>query len=250
MNRELFDVHCHIIPDVDDGSDSIETSLRILRGEYGAGVRHIILTPHYRKGMFEADRDYVGQQFEELKRRIEEETVSSLENSLEGLQLYLGCEYHSNMDMVEEIHADPRFRLNGTGNVLLEFSSFDEWNYIRERVYALRSSGLTPVIAHIERYPVFLRSPELVRDLKNTGALIQVNADSILGKDGRKAKKFARKLIEEDLLDFVGSDAHDMKHRPSRIGACFDWIAKKYGKAYARWLFCEHPAELIKPEIP
>lgn len=246
MNKGLFDVHCHMIPEVDDGSDSIETSLQMIRAQYDAGVRQILLTPHYRKGVFEAPRDYVEQRFEELRQRVKEVLPDSNRNGSEDLQLYLGCEYHSCMSMVEELQKEPRYCLNGTRSVLVEFSSEDDRNYLRERVYTLRSSGFLPVIAHVERYPACIRNPELILELKKIGAMIQVNADSILGKEGRKAKKFARMLIKEDLLDFVGSDAHDLKERPSRLKACFDWVSAKYGSGYAGWLFCDHPAELVR----
>ena len=235
---EMFDMHCHIIPSVDDGSDSLEMSLKMLHIEYGAGVRHIILTPHYRRGMFEKDRDTVEERYEELKAAAARE--------LPGLQLYLGCEYHSDEEIVDRLRSDYRYRMNGGKHVLLEFSEGDPQKYIRERVYTLRSAGFLPAIAHIERISSCNKDLDFVAELGNMGCLIQVNADSVIGKDGRQAKKFSRDLIKEDLLDLIGSDGHNLSSRPVRIGECRNWIEKKAGPGYANWLFCQRPAELLR----
>ena len=236
--NEMFDMHCHIIPSVDDGAKSLELSLKMLQVEYSAGVRHVILTPHYRRGMFETDRDTVEKKYGELKEAAARE--------LPDLRLYLGCEYHSDGELVERVRSDYRYRMNGGRHVLLEFSEGDSQKYIKEKVYKLRSAGFVPAIAHIERYSACNKDLDFVAELGRLGCLIQVNADSLIGKDGRQAKKFSRDLVKEDLLDLIGSDGHNLTSRPVRIEECRKWLEKKAGSGYAKWIFCQRPAELLR----
>ena len=91
--RGLFDIHCHIIPGVDDGASNMEESIKMLKMEYAEGVRTIIATPHFRVGMFETPPEEIIGQFELLKRTASEENC--------GIELYLGCEFHANMDMMK-----------------------------------------------------------------------------------------------------------------------------------------------------
>ena len=140
-----FDMHCHIIPEVDDGSDLLEESLAILDMEVRAGVTDIILTPHFRREMFEADRDFVEAQYNLLQEAAAKE--------FPGLHLYLGCEYHSNHDMHEMLRTDPRYRMLGTNYVLLEFSQAHSGSYIREQTYSLISRGsLRTISADLDQH--------------------------------------------------------------------------------------------------
>lgn len=136
-------MHCHIIPGVDDGAKTLSESMDILRDEHAQGVENIILTPHFRMNMFETSRDVVEKNYRDL--------VDMAKKEYPGMKFYLGCEFHSNLDMTDMLRADPRYRMCGTRYILLEFSSAHDTGYIRNRAYTLISSGFTPVIAHCER---------------------------------------------------------------------------------------------------
>ena len=125
-----------------------------------------------------------------------------------GMKFYLGCEFHSNLDMTDMLRADPRYRMCGTRYILLEFSSAHDTGYIRNRTYALISSGFTPVIAHCERYRPVYRHIEFAEELCDMGAMLQINANSVLGMDGFGMKMFCRKMLKKGLVSFIGSDAH------------------------------------------
>ena len=232
-----FDMHCHIIPKVDDGSELLEESLALLDTEVRAGVTDIILTPHFRLEMFEADRDYVEAQYELLK--------SAAAEIFPDLHLYLGCEYHSNHDMHEMLRADPRYRMIGTDYVLLEFSQAHNGSYIREQTYSLVSRGFRPIIAHCERYRPISANIKLAEELVDMGAELQVNADSVIGRDGWGIKRFCRKLMKLGLLSYIGSDAHNMTDRRCHMGECIAYVEKKMGSEYADLIMRRNPQNIV-----
>lgn len=235
--QKIVDMHCHILPGVDDGAKSMDMAVELLKTEYEQGVHIAILTPHFRKQMFEPDEQSVHTQFEQLCRTVDAK--------IPGMKLYLGCELHASMDMVEMIRKRKQFCMAGTYYVLVEFSTRDSKSYIRERLYQLLSAGYKPIIAHAERYESLMGDLDFVGELADMGALIQVNADSITGEDGRKVKKFCLKLMRNDLLDFVGSDAHNLSDRPPRLAECAAYIGKKMGEAYRDKIMLQNPLKII-----
>ena len=236
--EKIADIHCHILPGVDDGARSMEMAMEMLKKEYDQGVRLIILTPHFRNQMFEPDEKTVLTQFELVCRENEKK--------FPDMELYLGCELHASMDMVDMIRKRKQFCMAGTAYVLTEFSGGDSKSYIKERLYQLLSSGYKPIVAHAERYESVLGDMDFVDELVEMGVFIQVNADSILGKDGRKVKKFCRSLMKQDLLHFVDSDGHDLEERPVRMKECAAYIEKKMGEAYKDEIMFRNPLKIIR----
>lgn len=145
--RGLTDMHCHVIPGVDDGVKDMEEALRMIKIEYEEGVRTIIATPHYRVGMFEPSFREVQEQFLKL--------TWAAGKIFKDLKLYLGCEHHANMEMEHQIAHGICATMAGSRYVLVEFSYGDPRSYIREKLYTLISHGYRPVIAHAERYAAF-----------------------------------------------------------------------------------------------
>lgn len=238
MDRSgIFDMHCHIIPEVDDGAKSEQEAAKILEREYDQGVRKIILTPHYRKGMFETSRRIVREQFELVKYLAE--------RTGEGIEAYLGCEFHVNMDMLQMIRRDTSYTMVESKYVLVEFEKDVQKKYMKERLYSLIAGGYKPVIAHIERYRSCRNDVELIREVADMGARIQVNADSVLGKEGFMTRWFCGCLLKEGLVDFIGSDCHGSIERISRIGETYEFVGRKYGTDYADVIFRENPQKIL-----
>ena len=235
--KGLYDIHCHILPGVDDGARNMEESLWMLNKEYQEGVRHVILTPHFRYDMFEPHMNIVTRQFMQLRR-------AAMNIGDEGMRLYLGCELHSSMDMVECLKKGRRLTLAGSRYVLVEFSNGDEKNYIEERVRSLLMNGFIPIIAHVERYKATRNDIGFLTELKDMGAHIQVNADTISGQDGFGAKTFARKVMKHGLLDFVGSDGHRKTERIPEIGKCVAKMEKTMGSESVKKIFIKNPRKI------
>lgn len=233
----IFDIHCHIVPGVDDGAADVEETRKLLQMEYDQGVRNIILTPHFRFQMFETPLEKVQRQFE-LAEGIAAEISPDL-------HLYLGCEFHANMEMIPMLRGKKISTMAGSRYVLVEFSHSSEPSYIRERLSAMLSGGYKPIVAHIERYEATRTDLNFVEELVDMGAYMQINADSIIGKDGFFTKRYCMKLMKNELVQFVGSDCHDSRKRISRIGEAYQAVLKKEGRAYAEQLFIRNPREII-----
>lgn len=234
----IFDVHCHILPEVDDGSRSLEETLEMLRMEYRDGVRTVIFTPHFRREMFETDMRKIAAAF--LKTR------EAAAKTMPDLDLYLGCEYHVNMEMVSVLKNGQRPAMAGSRYVLSEFSGDVPFSYMRERVRELRSNRFHPIIAHTERCFCLRKDISRIEELVDAGAYIQVNAGSILGEEGFGCKQFCKKLMRMDLIHFIGSDSHRTTERVPNIGKCAAYLKKKMGEDYARQLLEYNPRRIIE----
>ncbi|MDO4490586.1 MAG: capsular biosynthesis protein [Lachnospiraceae bacterium] len=233
-----YDVHCHIIPEVDDGSADMKTAMELLRREYADGVRVIYLTPHYRSGMFETPRPQVIRQYKLLREKAK--------LHFRDLKLRLGCEFHANQDMISMLQSEKGYTMGSSSCVLVEFSRSHSSMVIRERCSALLAQGYQPVVAHAERYPVLTGNIALMHSLHHMGVRFQINAQSILGKNGLALKLFCRRLMKEDLIDLVGSDAHDLSERKPMMGSCAEYVRRKMGSEYMEKLFISNPKTILK----
>ena len=236
----IIDVHCHILPGVDDGAQTLEESKKMLELEYQEGVRTVFATPHFRRRMFESSMEKIEQQYQKVK-----EIACGIGD---GMDVFLACEYHVNMEIVEDLNSKVRPTVAGSSYVLAEFSGNSDFSFMRERAYDLISNGYRPIFAHVERYRCLGEKIERVEELARLGAYMQVNAGSIIGEDGWKVKRFCKKMMQEDLLHFVGTDGHGMKYRVPHIAQCAQYMEKKMGQAYTKKILIENPSEIIKTQ--
>ncbi len=241
MLQGLTDIHCHLLPGVDDGPDEMEEAVRILRKEYDDGVRQLIVTPHYRKGMFETEMEKIV--FAYLALRREAMKIDSC------LRLYLGCEFHAHSKMEQELEEKIRPTLAGSRYVLTEFSSSHSYERIRNQVSGLCRKGFLPVLAHIERYPCISQDMDRVRDIKACGAYIQINAGSLLGESGRRTRHFCGQCMKQDLIDFIATDAHGIRQRKPNLLACRKYTEKKMGSDYAEKIFNVNPEYILQNKV-
>lgn len=232
----LYDVHSHIIPKVDDGADSLETAMLLLKREYQDGVRTIYLTPHFRKNMFETSEEEIIKAYHKVKLAAKKEFPE--------LTLFLGCEFHASMDMTDILKQSKCKTMGNSSYVLIEFSQKDGFQYIQERCYTLLSNGYEPIIAHAERYPILYKKMDYLEQLAEMGVWIQINADSILGLNGLKMKWFCRKLVKMGLLHLVGSDAHNMENRQPLMRKCAAYLEKSLGQEYAHEILIKNPQKI------
>lgn len=229
----LCDVHCHLLPEIDDGASSIAETAKLLKLEYADGVRTIIVTPHYRVGMFEPSMDEVYKQYARVKE------IAAMVG--DGMQVFLGCEFHVNEDMVTVLRQGRRPTMAGSRYVLTEFSEKHDYPFIRGKCYELLSNGYKPIVAHAERYPAIRKNIDYLGDLAELGAYIQMNAGSVLGKEGFLIRQFCKKAIKEALIHFIGSDAHNLADRRPLLGKCADYVEDLMGESYTRHILIENP---------
>lgn len=233
----LIDLHCHILPYVDDGAENLEESLEMLRLQIEQDVGCVVLTPHSRTKMFETDDEIIKKQFQRLCRE-----AGRWKNMPE---LLLGREYFCDTAFMNRAAGRRLCTLGGSCTVLIEFSSRHPYDVVHERVNCLLDYGYRPLIAHVERYLWAHEDMERLLELSKLGACIQVNADSVLGRQGWKQKRFCRELMKKDLVDIIASDAHRAEWRVPDLGDCQAYVARKMGRNYARRIFETYPAKIL-----
>lgn len=218
----MIDIHTHLLFGVDDGPETIEESVAMLKAAKAQGVDEMILTPHYRHGMFPYPKDAIAENLAKLQPYAERI----------GIELHLGTEHHVNSMIIEYIENGRCRTLAGTNYVLAEYKPDTPFSYIKNSVQDLLRYGYIPIIAHVERYMCMHESLGNVELLRDLGAMIQVNADAVIGQDGGRLKRFVKKLLKKQYVDFVGSDSHGIKERASNMGKCAEYLYKKYDEDY------------------
>lgn len=225
----FVDIHTHILPGVDDGATDLSRSIALLRRAWKNGTKAVVLTPHYR-GRY---RGNVADKLEPVFREL----CQTAEEHCPGMRLYLGCEVGYEMDVAEKIAAGAVMTLNGTRYVLLEFRDHAFRSRIMDGVLEILNFGYIPIVAHVERCEAIRKHPAFARELTELGALLQINADSVMGRRGFALKHYCYMLMRKRCVHFIATDAHDMEHRTPDLGDCYEKIKKRYGADYAAALF-------------
>ena len=218
----MIDIHTHLLFGVDDGAETFEESIAMLEHAKEQGIDAMILTPHYRHGMFPYPKDRIEEHFAKLYKPAKQI----------GIDLYLGTEQHINSMTIEYIEKGRCNTMAGSNYVLAEYKPETDYGYIEASVRDLLRHGYVPIIAHIERYMCMHSDLGQVAHLRKLGARVQVNANAIIGADGFRLKGFTKKLLKNGLVDFIGSDSHDLKKRMNNMGKCRDYLYKKYDEKY------------------
>ena len=229
----MVDIHHHLLHGLDDGSDSIETSVEMAKLAAGDGITHIVCTPHA-NGQYGFDPAVNRDRLNEVRDRLASENVP--------IMLGSGCDFHLSFDNVNDAKRDPgRYSINGLGYLLVEPPDYGIPPGLTETFYELQLAGLTPILTHPERNPTLQAEPERMRPWLRGGLLVQVTADSLTGHKGRKAERMAHMLLEKRWVHFLATDAHNTSSRPPRMREAHDLVATRYGASYARTLCVTHP---------
>lgn len=235
----MIDIHCHILPQVDDGAWDLVESLSMAKLGWESGVHTIVATPHFRgtedslaKLALFADR------FQLLKATLKRADI--------GLELLPGAEVLCLPQTIAMARQGQLPTLADTRYVLTEFYFDAEMEFIEEALEQLRSAGYRPVVAHPERYEAVQRRPERLEGWFRDGIVIQVNKGSPLGAFGPKAGATARELLDHGLVHILASDGHSSQRRTPHMGRIRQWAAEQLGERYARVLLEENPGRLIR----
>lgn len=238
----MYDIHMHIIPGVDDGSWNMDMSKQLLYMAYEQGIRKIMATPH--SSAFEESEEEVKERFKQLQ-----DTSVKI---LPDMQIYLGCEIRCDrlcMDNVLEGLRSHRIpTLNGTGYVLAEFAAFIEPEEALECVKGLLDAGWRPVLAHVERYDNLLKEAGWIEKLQNAGCLFQMNVYSVYDEEDEGIKSNALSLMKEKRIAFLGSDAHRTIFRPPSVKYGLQYLYDHYDRKYVDQISFENAGRLLKME--
>ena len=238
----MVDIHCHILPGFDDGSDNIEESLRMARIAAGGGTKAIIVTPHSNiPDSFKnyLDKAYVDA-FKELKAKIKEQRIP--------LEIYPGHEIFATDDMVNPIKRKKLLSLCGSDYPLIEFAFRERSESVYRKLEMLVSEGFTPIVAHPERYAFVAEDGSAPLRLKKIGCLLQVNKGSLKNKFGDKAYAVSEALIRREVADFVASDAHSPYMRTPYLADAHEIVCELHSSQYADLILDINPGKVIKNE--
>ena len=226
----MIDIHAHMLPLVDDGSESESQSLEMLKEAQRQGVTHLIVTPHYR---YDYSSSVVA-----LKKAFKDFCSFKDANNI-PIKLFLGQEVYVPKDF-DSINKKEVLTLNETNYLLIEFSTVENANVL-DAVYEILQQGYVPIIGHVERYSYI--SLEQIMEMREMGCKIQVNADTVCRTLPFRLSKRTRKLLRLGLVDFIASDMH--YERVNYMEKAKQYVTKKHGKSYADKLFYGNAKEIV-----
>ncbi len=233
----MIDIHSHVLPLVDDGSSSIEMSLKMLQQAYQDGTDAIVLTPHlaypYR---FINPKEKIESLFKDFQRIVDAEHIP--------IKMYLGCEFLFTKDDFENHFHEIR-TLNNSQYLLMEFYFDCDGEEILEAISHVKERGYIPIIAHPERYEAIQIDEDVAFKAKEMGAYLQMNKASILGRHGTRAQECIYRMLENHLISFVGSDAHNVTTRNTFMYKSYQEVSYYFGSDYANAIFKNNAKNIL-----
>lgn len=226
----MVDIHSHIVYGVDDGAKTLEDSIAMVEMAAEAGTTDIVATPHSDL-RFSYDPALIAERIAQIQARVGDR-----------IKIHRGCDFHLFFDNIENCKADrSRFTINGHRYLMVEFADSQIPKTIGNIFQEMLQNDITPVITHPERNALLMgRVADLVQWVR-AGCLIQVTAQSFTGRFGKAAEEGARRLMRQNMVHFIASDAHDTEWRPPDMREPYQLIASEYGEHIAEKLFTLHP---------
>lgn len=222
----MIDIHCHILPCIDDGSKDIEMSLEMLKIAEEDGINKIIATPHFYRGYFEND-------YKEVLKKIEELNTVAKEKNI-GVEILPGQEIFLDNYTLQYYKDGIVKGLNDTNYMLIEFSPNTLPSNAIDIIYELKLKGIKPIIAHPERYSYVIDDITLLNRFIEENCFFQLSSGSITGVFGKKIQKTSMQLIKHGICDFVASDAHSTRRRSPKIKESLEILKKENKLVYDR----------------
>ncbi|WP_379970606.1 tyrosine-protein phosphatase [Ectobacillus sp. sgz5001026] len=218
----MIDLHCHILPGLDDGPKNEEESLLMARAAVLQGIHTIVATPHHQTVHYMNEKKDIVYAVGELNDLLKQKDIP--------LTILPGQEVRIYGDLLQDYDTDIVETLNETNKyILLEFPSSHVPRYTKTLLYDMQLKGLIPVLAHPERNAEIAEHPSVLYELISKGALAQLTASSLTGDFGKSIKKLSLQLIEHNLVHVVASDAHNVTNRPFKLKESYDVIQDEFG---------------------
>ncbi len=241
----MIDLHCHILPGIDDGARTLEEAVEMARIAAAEGISTIVATPHLFKGNFSPE------EFALIEEKRASLNAALAEKNIK-MRLLAGAEVHIAHNLIGEIRNNRKnLVLNGSSYMFVEFPSGHIFPGVKNLFFDLMSEGITPIIAHPERNSVFSRNPGLLFDLVQMGALAQANSGSFTGLYGQSEDEAAIRFLEWNLVHFIASDGHSPRAIPPKLAEAVKRAEALAGEKKAAALVRENPRAVLEDrEIP
>lgn len=198
------DIHSHLVPAIDDGIQSVEEGLEILREMEALGYRKVITTPHTMPGSFDNTPETILGGLEKIKKAAKEEGLN--------ITMEAATEYYLDETFMQRLENKEKLMTFGDQYVLFETGFINEPPFMKEATFLMNINGYKPVYAHPERYPYLAQNDKLLEEMIDRQVVFQLNLASLAGAYGKPVQKFAEKLVDMGVVKLVGTDCHNMGH--------------------------------------
>jgi protein-tyrosine phosphatase len=200
----LVDMHSHLLPMLDDGSESFESSIELLHEFQKMGYKKLIMTPHIMGDFFNNSRETIYPKLEELRKVAKENQIE--------IELEAAAEYYLDEWFMKKLENNEKLLSFGDNYVLFELSYINETPFMSEAIFILKSQGYKPVLAHPERYIFWHGNTKMLNEIHERGVVLQVNINSLTGYYNKGAQRMAEELINLGIVEMLGSDCHGIRH--------------------------------------
>jgi len=236
----MIDLHNHLLPGIDDGAKQLEETLEFLRIARRDGITTVTATPHMKPGLYDNTRETIRQAIARVQEAARGDEAGEV-------TLLPGAEVYFTADVTDRARRGELMTVADGGRYLLLELPYQQLPMrVDETIFHLRLAGLTPIMAHPERVAYYLEDFDRVEASVRLGALTQVTGASITGKFGSKARDFALRMLERDLVHIVASDSHDVRYRPPTLSDARAVIARLRGEEAARRMVEEIPRAILE----
>lgn len=236
----MIDLHCHYLPGIDDGAQTLEESVELAQAAVAAGIRTALMTPHIHPGRYENSASSIGTLCAAFQRVLEHKGIP--------LEIRPGGEVRISADIVPMVEGGEipfLGALDGYRVMLLEFPHSHLLLGADKLVNWLLARRIRPLIAHPERNKEVMRNPEKIEPYVKMGCMLQLTGASIIGEFGKPAQACARKLIERGWATVVATDAHNLRHRPPNLDRAYEALVELGGDALARQFTIDMPEKIV-----
>lgn len=237
----MIDIHCHLLPELDDGAESLDETLEMCRMALADGTTTIVATPHQQDGVYQTPVAAIVAGVRSVRAELKKANLH--------LQIVPGADVRIEVDTGEKIIKGEILSINNTKRYfLLEFPSHSIPLNIDRLIFNLLLKNITPVLTHPERIAEVQENPNRVYELVEMGVLSQVTAMSITGGFGERAKKCAHTLLKHHLVHIIASDAHSTHSRPPILSDAVKVVSRMLDEETAQHMVTTIPAQIIRGE--
>lgn len=226
---KMIDIHCHILPYLDDGPQIMDDALQLAALAVDQGIKKIIATPHTQNGEYSISVAHVKETVDVFNQELAKHQIPLIVSP--GHEVRVTSQFETDLLQGKYLFLDDKQKY-----ILIEFSSSFVPSYASQLIHNLAYDGIVPVIAHPERNAIFHKNPNLLFELVENGALTQITANSVMGKFGSKIQKYAYKLLKNNLTHCIASDAHNTKNRVFCLKEAHQEIEKRFGSKMNAYL--------------
>jgi protein-tyrosine phosphatase len=233
----MIDLHCHMLPGIDDGAPDLEVALAMARCAVADGITVTACTPHIYPGMYENNLEGIARAIVALQQVLDEEGIA--------LRLVIGADTHLAPDLSAGIREGRVPTLNGSRYLLLEPPHHSVPPRFEDSVFNLRTAGIVPVITHPERLSWIESHYESFERLVKGGAWMQITSGSLTGRFGKRPKYWGERMLDEGLVHILATDSHHIDRRPPLLAEGRDAAARRVGEEEAVHLVETRPRGIV-----